>query len=107
MYDGVLYGNFGKRYPPEISNRVQKFILIFFVFTYNFAKAAYEPASVFRPILPGTCSAASFSFPLSTRLHVVTSYKRTTKIRVADESWHETLEHVPFGFHYSSGRHLV
>ena len=47
MYDGVLYGNFGKRYPPEISNRVQKFILIFFVFTYNFAKAAYEPASFF------------------------------------------------------------
>ena len=77
MHDGVFYGNFWKRYPSEMFDRVQNFILIFFIITCNFPKAASEPASVFHPMLPGTCSEASLSFPLSTRLHLTTTYKRT------------------------------
>ena len=88
----VIFGN----NPSEIFDRIQNFISIFFIFTCNFAKAASESASVFHPILPGTCSAASLSFPLSTKLHVMTIYKRVTKLCVAEESRHETLEHVPF-----------
>ena len=78
MQDEVFYGNFWKRYPSEIFDRVQNFILMFFIITCNFPKTASKPASVFYPMLPGTCSEASFSFPLSTRLHLTTTYKRTT-----------------------------
>ena len=78
MQDEVFYGNFWKRYPSEIFDRVQNFILMFFIITCNLPKIASKPASVFYPMLPGTCSEASFSFPLSTRLHLTTTYKRTT-----------------------------
>ena len=78
MQDEVFYGNFWKRYPSEIFDRVQNFILMLFIITCNFAKAASEPASVFHPMLPGTCSEASLSFPLSTRLHLTITYKRTS-----------------------------
>ena len=33
--------------------------------------------------------------------------QKNDKLWGADESWRETLEHVLFGFYYSSGRHLV
>ena len=55
---------------------------MFFIITCNFAKAASKPASVFHPVLPGTCDEASLSFPLSTRLHLTTTYKRTTNYGV-------------------------
>ena len=53
MQDEVFYGNFWKRYPSEIFDRVQKFILMFFIITCIFPKAASKPASVFHPMLPG------------------------------------------------------
>ena len=78
MQHKVFYGHFWKRYASELFDRVQNFILIFFIITCNFAKASSEPASVFHPMLSGTCSEASLSFPLGTRLHLTTTCKRTT-----------------------------
>ena len=78
MQDEVFYGNFWKRYPSGIFDRVQSFILMFFIIICNFPKAANKPANVFYPMLQGTCSEGSLSFPLSTRLHLTTTYKRMT-----------------------------
>ena len=51
---------------------------MFFIIICNFPKAANKPANVFYPMLQGTCSEGSLSFPLSTRLHLTTTYKRMT-----------------------------
>ena len=55
---------------------------MFFIITWNFPKVASKLASVFHLMLPGTCDEASLSFPLSTRLHLTTTYKRTTNYGV-------------------------
>ena len=55
---------------------------MFFIITWNFPKVASKLASVFHLMLPGTCDEASLSFPLSTRLHLTTTYKRTTSYGV-------------------------
>ena len=68
---------------------------MFFIITCNFPKAASKPASVFHPMLPGTCDEASFSFPLSARLHLTTTYKRTTSygalMKAGKKVWNSSI----------------
>ena len=68
---------------------------MFFIITCNFPKATSKPASVFHPMLKGTCDGASLSFPLRTRLHLTTTYKRTTNywalMKAGKKLWNSSI----------------